>query len=428
MQFSTFGQKFTKQSGILQLMDDLGQALASDKPINMLGGGNPAVIPAVNDVYQATLQKLVSDGTVLDSVANYSTPQGDKGFIDSLVAFFNRHYDWGLTADNIALTNGSQNAFFYLFNLFSGDFGGVDKKILLPLAPEYIGYADAHVDGTHFVAVEPMIDECTHDGQAGFFKYRVDFNRLNELDALKNGHVGAICVSRPTNPTGNVLTDDEMDELSAIAKTHGVPLIIDNAYGMPFPNIIYTDTTLGFDDNTVLCFSLSKVGLPSVRTGIIVANPVIIKAVSAMNAIISLAPTRFGASLARPLFDNDEIVELSKNAILPFYQRQSTLAVKLLKEQFADLPVFIHKPEGAMFLWVWFKDLPITSQELYAILKEQGTLVIPSRHFFVGIDTTNYRHAHECIRLSVAQSDDVLTAGIATIGQVVRELYHTARR
>ncbi|TWV80828.1 valine--pyruvate transaminase [Moraxella sp. VT-16-12] len=423
MQFSTFGQKFTRQSGILQLMDDLGQALASDKPVNMLGGGNPAMIPAVNEVYQATLEQLVADGTALNSVANYSTPQGDKAFVDSLVDFFNRHYDWGLTADNIALTNGSQNAFFYLFNLFSGDFGGTDKKILLPLAPEYIGYADAHVDGTHFVAVEPIIDECTHDGQAGFFKYRVDFERLKNLPTLQNGQIGAICVSRPTNPTGNVLTDDEMDKLSAIAQAHDIPLIIDNAYGMPFPNIIYTDTTLNFDDNTILCFSLSKVGLPSVRTGIIVANPAVIKAVLAMNAIINLAPTRFGASLAKPLFDNDEIIRLSQTAILPFYQRQSKLAVRLLKEQFANLPVYIHKPEGAMFLWVWFKDLPITSQELYERLKEQGTLIIPSRHFFVGIDTTQYCHAHECIRLSVAQSDEVLTAGIAMIGEVVRSVY-----
>lgn len=423
MQFSTFGQKFTRQSGILQLMDDLGQALASDKPVNMLGGGNPAIIPAVNEIYQATLADMVADGTALNSVANYSTPQGDKGFIDSLVGFFNRHYDWGLTADNIALTNGSQNAFFYLFNLFSGDFGGTDKKILLPLAPEYIGYADAHVDGTHFVAVEPIIDECTHDGQAGFFKYRVDFDKLASLPALQNGQIGAICVSRPTNPTGNVLTDDEMDKLSALAKAHGVPLIIDNAYGMPFPNIIYTNTTLSYDSDTILCFSLSKVGLPSVRTGIIVANPSVIKAISAMNAIINLAPTRFGASLAKPLFDNDKIVRLSQNAILPFYQRQSELAVRLLKAEFADLPVYIHKPEGAMFLWVWFRDLPITSQELYERLKEQGTLIIPSRHFFVGIDTDNYRHAHECIRLSVAQSDETLSAGIAMIGNVVRQVY-----
>jgi valine--pyruvate aminotransferase len=422
--FSKFGQKFSQNSGILQLMDDLGNALASDKPINMLGGGNPANIKAVNDVYQETLQNLIHDGTALNSIGNYSTPQGDAGFIDSLVAFFNRHYDWGLTADNIALTNGSQNAFFYLFNLFSGKFSdNQDKKILLPLAPEYIGYADAHIDDKHFIAVEPIIEDTTHQGETGFFKYRVDFDKLAKLSELQNGQIGAICCSRPTNPTGNVLTDDEMDKLLAIAKAHNLPLIVDNAYGMPFPNIIYSDTTLTFDDNVILCFSLSKVGLPGVRTGIVVANPQVIKAVCAMNAVINLAPVRFGATIAKPLFDDDRIATLSNDTIKPFYQQQSTLAVRLLKHEFQDLPVKIHKPEGAMFLWVWFKDLPVSTQVLYEKLKEKGTLIIPSEHFFVGLDTNHYRHAHECIRLSVAQPDEVLQKGIGTIGEVVRELY-----
>ena len=422
--FSKFGQKFSQNSGILQLMDDLGNALASDKPINMLGGGNPANIKAINDVYQETLQSLIRDGTALNSIGNYSTPQGDAGFIDSLVAFFNRHYDWGLTADNIALTNGSQNAFFYLFNLFSGKFSdNQDKKILLPLAPEYIGYADAHIDDKHFIAVEPIIEDTTHQGETGFFKYRVDFDKLAQLPELQNGQIGAICCSRPTNPTGNVLTDDEMDKLLAIAKAYNLPLIVDNAYGMPFPNIIYSDTTLTFDDNIILCFSLSKVGLPGVRTGIVVASPQVIKAVCAMNAVINLAPVRFGATIAGPLFDDDRIATLSNDTIKPFYQQQSTLAVRLLKHEFQDLPVKIHKPEGAMFLWVWFKDLPVSTQVLYEKLKEKGTLIIPSEHFFVGLDTNHYRHAHECIRLSVAQPDEVLQKGIGTIGEVVRELY-----
>lgn len=424
MQFSVFGQKFTQNSGILQLMDDLGKALVSDKPINMLGGGNPAVIDAVNDVYQKTLEQLVKDGSALQSIANYSTPQGDSQFIDSLVAFFNRHYDWQISKDNIALTNGSQNAFFYLFNLFSGEFANnTSKKILLPLSPEYIGYADAHVDGTHFVALPPIIEDVTHDGQEGFFKYRVDFDALQNLPELHNGQIGAICCSRPTNPTGNVLTDDEMARLEDIAKQYDIPLIVDNAYGMPFPNIIYTNTTLHFNDNIVLCFSLSKVGMPSVRTGIVLANPTITKAISSMNAIVNLAPTRFGATVATPLFDNDQIIELSSNVIQPFYKKQSTLAVKLLKEALNGLPVKIHKPEGAMFLWVWFKDLPVSTHKLYELLKEQGTLIIPSEHFFVGMDTQHYCHAHECIRLSVAQPDEVLKSGIAMIGQVARQLY-----
>ena len=438
MKFSKFGQKFTQPTGISQLMDDLGDALKSDQPINMLGGGNPARIEAVNELFLQTYQALGNDGsfnnsdetnsTATSSMANYSNPQGDAAFIDALVGFFNRHYDWNLTAENIALTNGSQNAFFYLFNLFGGAFTdeqseSVDKSILLPLTPEYIGYSDVHVEGQHFTAVLPHIDEVTHDGEEGFFKYRVDFEALENLPALKEGRIGAICCSRPTNPTGNVLTDEEMAHLAEIAKRYDVPLIIDNAYGMPFPNIIYSDVTLNWDDNTILCFSLSKIGLPGVRTGIIVAAPEVIAAVSAMNAVVNLSPTRFGASIATPLVENNAIKDLSDNDIKPFYQQQAKTAVTLLKKELGDYPLVIHKPEGAIFLWLWFKDLPISTSELYEILKEKGTLIVPSEYFFPGVDISDYKHAHECIRMSIAADEQTLIDGIAVIGEVVRGLY-----
>ena len=437
MQFSKFGEKFTKNSGILQLMDDLGNALNSEQPINMLGGGNPARIDTVNQTYWSVFKTLAEGdmgSMAIENIGNYSTPQGDAKFIAALVDFFNRHYDWGLTTDNIALTNGSQNAFFYLFNLFGGQFddqtqGSIDKKILLPLAPEYVGYADAHVDGQHFIAVPPSIEFVQHQGEDGFFKYRVDFDTLENLAELHNGEIGAICCSRPTNPTGNVLTDDEMARLEAIAKRFDIPLIIDNAYGMPFPNIIYSQATLNWNEQIILCFSLSKIGLPGVRTGIVVANPQVVKAISSLNAIVNLAPTRFGAAIATPLLQDDRLKDLSDNHIRPFYQGQAKLAVQLLKQELGDLPspynnaMKIHKPEGAIFLWVWFKDLPITTVELYERLKAKGTLIIPSEHFFVGVDTENFKHAHECIRLSIAQDDDTLKKGIATIGEVVRAVY-----
>jgi len=442
MKFSKFGQKFTQPTGISQLMDDLGDALKSDQPVNMLGGGNPARIEAVNELFLETYQALGNDGsfnnsdetnsTATTSMANYSNPQGDAAFIDALVGFFNRHYDWNLTSENIALTNGSQNAFFYLFNLFGGAFTdeqneSVDKSILLPLTPEYIGYSDVHVEGQHFTAVLPHIDEVTHDGEAGFFKYRVDFEALENLPALKEGRIGAICCSRPTNPTGNVLTDEEMAHLSEIAARYDIPLIIDNAYGMPFPNIIYSDVTLNWDNNTILCFSLSKIGLPGVRTGIIVAAPEVIAAVSAMNAVVNLSPTRFGASIATPLVENDAIKDLSDNDIKPFYQQQAKKAIALLKQELGDYPLMIHKPEGAIFFWLWFKDLPISTSELYETLKEKGTLIVPSEYFFPGVDISDYKHAHECIRMSIAADKDTLTKGIAVIGEVVRGLYDGAK-
>ena len=142
MEFSLFGEKFTRHAGITQLMDDLNQGLLNPDAI-MLGGGNPAPIPAMLERFQTEAKQLLDNGELIKAMANYDGPQGKDRFTKALAALLKRELGWDISARNIALTNGSQNAFFYLFNLLAGEFAdGRKKKVLFPLAPEYIGYAD----------------------------------------------------------------------------------------------------------------------------------------------------------------------------------------------------------------------------------------------------------------------------------------------
>lgn len=127
------------------------------------------------------------------------------------------------------------------------------------------------------------------------FKYHVDFENLKIDDSI-----AAICASRPTNPTGNVLTDEEIHKLDELARQHHIPLIIDNAYGLPFPNIIFEDVKPFWNENTILCMSLSKLGLPGLRCGIVIANEAMTTALSNLNGIISLSPGSVGPVLVNP--------------------------------------------------------------------------------------------------------------------------------
>ncbi|MGS6556222.1 valine--pyruvate transaminase, partial [Escherichia coli] len=54
MTFSLFGDKFTRHSGITLLMEDLNDGLRTPGAI-MLGGGNPAQIPEMQDYFQTLL-------------------------------------------------------------------------------------------------------------------------------------------------------------------------------------------------------------------------------------------------------------------------------------------------------------------------------------------------------------------------------------
>jgi valine--pyruvate aminotransferase len=417
MKFSAFGQKFTADSGITSLMDDLGNALASGDDMIMMGGGNPGHIPEIQQRVQQILGDMSrSEVDVRRVVGTYDPPQGEKQFIASLVELLNREYDWGLKPENIALTNGSQAAFFMLFNLFGGSYeGGQRKHILLPLAPEYIGYADAGIEPDLFRAVQPDISFTgAHE-----FKYRVDFDAVDVT-----GETGAICVSRPTNPTGNVITDVELNRLEALARQHDIPLIVDGAYGTPFPSLLFVDATPHWNDQIVLCLSLSKLGLPAARTGIVIASEPVIEALSSINAIINLATGSFGAMVAEPLVRSGEILSLSREVVCPFYRAKMEKAVAVFREAMGESSCrwYVHKPEGAMFLWLWFPDLPITSLELYQRLKARGVLVVSGHYFFPGLPEDGWKHRHECLRVTYSQDDNRVAEGLQIIADEVKSL------
>jgi len=326
MNISKFGKRITIGSGIGHLMDDLGHALAEHEDILMLGGGNPAHIPEVQRHFRKSMVKLLENDSEFErAIGDYDPPQGSTDFIEAICTLLQNEFGWDIQPKNVSLTNGSQSAFFTLFNIFAGAFeDGTNKKILLPLAPEYIGYSDVGLAEDLFVAEKPKIEHIDDH----IFKYRINFDRISITD-----EVGAICVSRPTNPTGNVLTDSEIEKLSDLAGENNIPFIIDNAYGTPFPNIIFTEAKPIWNEHTIVCMSLSKLGLPATRTGIVIANEEVIAMVSQVNAVMSLAPGSMGAAIATDLVRSGEIIRLSRDVIKPFYQKKATLAVEQLLEE-----------------------------------------------------------------------------------------------
>lgn len=172
----------------------------------------------------------------------------------------------------------------------------------------------------------------------------------------------------------------------------------------------------------ILCLSLSKLGLPATRTGIIVANPDVIDAVTAFNATAALAPASTGAVIVEPLLRNGELLDLCRETIRPYYESRCLEAIDALRAACKDVPLRIHRPEGAFFLWLWFPGLPIGSDELYRRLKARGVLVLSGHHFFPGLEEP-WPHARECLRINYSQSPESVHAGIATIADEVRRAF-----
>ncbi len=421
---SDLGKRLSGRAGIVELMDDLGEALsgAFRGEMRMLGGGNPAALPAVQAVWRERLGEILADADTCDRVLlNYDGPAGSPAFREIVAEALSREFGWKVTSNNIAITPGGQTAFFQLFNLLGGLLGGATKcetrKILLPIMPEYIGYSDQGVCRELFAGCQPEVELRGEHG----FKYRVDFQRVKQVES-----VGAIALSRPTNPSGNVLTDGEVDQLRSLAKQRGVPLLLDNAYGLPFPGAVFTEAKLPeWDEDLVMVLSLSKLGLPGARTAIVVAQEEIARRVAAMTAVIGLANNNIGQAIVGPLIKNGALFRLSREVIQPFYQRRAQLALEVVAAEFGDdFPYRIHATEGAFFLWCWFPELPVTSRELYERLKRRNVLLVPGEYFFYGLPADlDWPHRHQCVRVTFSQSEQTVAEGLQIMADELRQLH-----
>ena len=146
-----------------------------------------------------------------------------------------------------------------------------------------------------------------------------------------------------------------------------------------------------------------------------------------MNAIFRLATGSLGAGIVTPLVVSGEILRLSREVIKPFYRSRVEQAVSWCHDHLEGLDYFIHKPEGAIFLWLWFPRLPITAEHLYERLKERNVLVIPGHYFFPGLNEP-WEHMHECIRISYAQSAEIVEQGIRVIADEVRQAFRSTQK
>ncbi len=417
--FSKAGTKLTTRSGILELMDDLGRAMTEWPDMLMLGGGNPAAVPQIQMLWRERMTAMLEEGPSLDRMlGNYDPPQGNPRFIKALAALLQREFAWPVAPENIAVTNGGQSAFFFLFNLLAGTHAdGRRLKILLPLCPEYIGYADQGFDEGTFVACRPCIT-WPQGEHAHIFKYRIDFPAVEE--ALRGGDIAAIAVSRPTNPTGNVLTDDEVLHLSNLAKQHGIPLILDNAYGAPFPGVIFTPAKPFWEPHVIMTLSLSKLGLPGTRTAVVIGPRQITDAIAAITAIAGLANGNIGQQLVLPLIENGEILQIGPKILRPFYEEKSHAALGWARSIFgaAGIEWAIHASEGAFFFWLWFRSLRIPTRELYERLKARKVLIVPGEYFFFGL-SEDWEHSRQCLRLNFAQPEATVREGLRIIAEEV---------
>jgi valine--pyruvate aminotransferase len=412
------GDQMATLTGVRAIMRDIIETLQAgigQEFIN-LSAGNPLILPEVEQLWRDCTAELLASSDYGEVVCRYGSSQGYGPLITAIANDFNRRYGLNLSDRNIMIAPGSQTLYFYAANAFGGyTKAGNLKQIVLPLSPDYTGYGGVSLVPEALIAYKPTLDI---DASAHQFKYRPDFSQLAITE-----NTGCVIFSRPCNPTGNVLTDDEVKKIAALAAPYDVPVLIDSAYGPPFPALNFTEMTPVFADNIIHCMSLSKAGLPGERIGIAIGDAQMIQVLESFQTNMCIHPSRYGQAIAARAIDSGALAHIATQVIRPYYQSKfSQLENTLDHAMPKDLPWFLHRGEGAIFAWLWLKDLPITDWEFYQQLKQVGVIVVPGSSFFPGL-REDWPHKQQCVRISLTASDEEITAGMQRLAKVTEQVY-----
>ena len=319
---------------------ELLKLLAEPDIISFAGGiPDPDLFPG--DKLAEAFAAVTGDADAREQAFQYSPSEGYAPLREWIAGYMGG-LGVACAADNILITNGSQQALDFLGRLFlsPGD-------TALVTAPTYLGALQA------FSAYEPHYDALDLQPEANTpAGYR-------ERAEARGGAVKyAYAVPDFSNPTGVTMTLAERRVLMDIAGELDIPVIEDGAYtalrydGEPVPSLLAMDVAeAGSIDQarTIFCGTFSKTMVPGLRVGwVCAARPLIEKLV-----LIKQASDLHSASLnqvvmhrvAKEIFD-DQLARIRK----AYRMRRDAMLAAL--EAHMPAGVTWHRPEGGMFLWV----------------------------------------------------------------------------
>ena len=213
----------------------------------------------------------------------------------------------------------------------------------------------------------------------GIWKWQLDVDSLRKAVSKDTK---LIVVTNPNNPTGHVLTEEEMQIVIGEARRVGAWILSDEIYRGAEIGGPLTPTFFGRYEKVVVTGGLSKAfALPGLRIGWIVAPPHQVSQFCEYHDYLTLTPSYLSDYLADIVMQpqrRDEILQRTRTIIghnLPVLEKW------LAKH--ADILDYARPVAGAIATIKY--RLPIASTTLFnRLLSEQSVLITPGAHFGIG--------------------------------------------
>ena len=226
---------------------------------------------------------------------------------------------------------------------------------------------------------------------------------IAELEQVVTPKTKAIIINSPGNPTGGVLSEENIKDLLAFASKHDLYIISDEVYdGIVFEDKHISPMSYDTEGRVISIFGFSKnYAMTGWRVGYAVA-PQQIAAVIAkvLEPLVSCASSVSQKAAEAAISSTQEFVHEMRE----IYQARRDSAYRLLEEA----GIKAYKPKGAFYMMIDLSGIETEEENLaIALVKESGVAVAPGTTF--GSTTAHM------IRISLATEDSKLLEGVKRI-------------
>jgi aspartate/methionine/tyrosine aminotransferase len=370
---------------------------AAGKPVIGFGAGEPD-FPTPDYIVQAAII-----AAALPANHRYTPTPGLPALREAIVAKTQRDSKYGITVDQVLVTNGGKQAVYQTFAtiLNPGD------EVILP-APYWTTYPEC-IKLAGGVLVEVFADETQ--------SYLVT---VEQLEAARTEKTKALLFCSPSNPTGSVYSPEQVEAIGKWALKHGIWIVSDEIY----EHLLYDGATAPslpvlvpeMADRTIIINGVAKTyAMTGWRVGWMIGPKDVIKAATNLQSHLSSNVSNVSQQAAITALTGDlEAVHRMGKA----FDRRRKLIVRLLNE----IPgVMCPTPTGAFYVYPSVKGVlgkeirgkrPQTSAELATlILDEAEVAAVPGEAF----GPSGY------LRFSYALGDDDIVEGIGRVKELLCE-------
>ena len=202
--------------------------------------------------------------------------------------------------------------------------------------------------------------------------------KAEDVEPLINKQTKAILIGYPANPTGAVMSREELAEIAKLAQKYNLLVISDEIYARLVYGVEHTcfASLPGVKEQTILLGGFSKAfAMTGWRIGYIAANEQLIEAMLKIHQYTMLCAPTMGqmAGIEALRSGEDDVAKMVKE-----YDRRRRFIVRKLNE--IGLPCF--EPKGAFYAFPSIEATGMSSEEFAErLLMEEQVAVVPGSAF-----------------------------------------------